>query len=98
MWKGIAIGVALVVEIALCASAQTPDQSEETKRTLTRQFLDCVTSQVITIDDFTSDVSAIARGAVSLCKAEAHAAAISEAGSQNELVPNLRAGLEASGI
>jgi hypothetical protein len=87
MWKGIAIGVALVVEIALCASAQTPDQSEETKRTLTRQFLNCVTSQVITIDDFTSDVSAIARGAVSLCKAEAHAAAISEAGSQNELVP-----------
>ena len=75
MWKGIAIGVALVVEIALCASAQTPDQSEETKRTLTRHFLDCVTSQVITIDDFTSDVSAIARGAVSLCKAEAHAAA-----------------------
>jgi hypothetical protein len=57
-----------------------------------------VTSQVITIDDFTSDVSAIARGAVSLCKAEAHAAAIFEAGSQNELVPNLRAGLEASGI
>jgi hypothetical protein len=38
MWKGIAIGVGLVVESALCASAQTPDQSEETKRTLTQQF------------------------------------------------------------
>jgi hypothetical protein len=46
MWKGIAIGVGLVVESALCASAQTPDQSEESKRTLTQQFLDCVTSQV----------------------------------------------------
>src|SRR5260370_42505988 len=71
MWKGIAIGVGLVVESALCASAQTPDQSEETKRTLTQQFLDCVTSQVITIDDLTSDVAGIARGAVSLCRAEA---------------------------
>jgi hypothetical protein len=30
MWKGIAIGVGLVVESTLCASAQTPDQSEET--------------------------------------------------------------------
>jgi hypothetical protein len=98
MWKGIAIGVGLVVESALCASAQKPDQSEETKRTLTQQFLDCVTSQVITIDDLTSDVAGIARGAVSLCKAEAHAAAVSKAGSQNELVPNLRASLEASGI
>jgi len=98
MWKGIAIGVGLVVESALSASAQTPDQSEETKRTLTQQFLDCVTSQVITIDDLTSDVAGIARGAVSLCRAEAHAAAVSKAGSQNELVPNLRAGLEASGI
>ena len=88
--------MALVVESALCASAQTPDQSEETKRTLTQQFLDCVTSQVITIDDLTSDVAGIARGAVSLCRAEAHAAAVSKAGSQNELVPNLRAGLEAS--
>ena len=97
MWKGIAIGVGLVVESALCASAQTPDHSEETKRTLTQQFLDCVTSQVITIDDLTSDVAGIARGAVSLCRAEAHAAAVSKAGSQNELVPNLRAGL-ASGI
>jgi hypothetical protein len=96
MWKGIAIGVGVVVESALCASAQT--QSEETKRTLTQQFLDCVTSQVITIDDLTSDVAGIARGAVSLCRAEAHAAAVSKAGSQNELVPNLRAGLEASGI
>jgi hypothetical protein len=67
-------------------------------RTLTQQFLDCVTSQVITIDDLTSDVAGIARGAVSLCRAEAHAAAVSKAGSQNELVPNLRAGLEASGI
>jgi hypothetical protein len=46
----------------------------------------------------TSDVAGIARGAVSLCRAEAHAAAVSKAGSQNELVPNLRAGLEASGI
>jgi hypothetical protein len=64
MWKGIAIGVALVVESAFCASAQTPAQSKETKRTLTRQFLDCVASQVITLDDFTSDVSGIARGAV----------------------------------
>src|SRR6266436_2662078 len=91
MWKGIAIGVGLVVESALCASAQTPDQSEETKRTLTQQFLDCVTPQVITIDDLTSDVAGIARGAVSLCKAEAHAATVSKAGSQNELVPNLRA-------
>ncbi len=98
MWKGIAIGVGLVVESALCASAQTPDQSEETKRTLTQQFLDCVTSQVITIDDLTSDVASIARGAVSLCRAEAHAVAVSKAGSQSELVPNLRAGLEASGI
>jgi hypothetical protein len=35
MWKGIAIGVGLVVESALCASAQT--QSEETKRTLTQR-------------------------------------------------------------
>ena|SRR5260221_1940137 len=87
MWKGIAIGVGLVVESALCASAQTPDQSEETKRTLTQQFLDCVTSEVITIDDLTSDVAGIARGAVSLCRAEAHAAAVSKAGSQNELVP-----------
>jgi hypothetical protein len=78
--------------------AQTPDQSEETKRTLTQQFLDCVTYQVITIDDLTSDVAGIARGAVSLCRAEADAAAVSKAGSQNELVPNLRAGLEASGI
>ncbi len=50
-----------------------------------------MTSQVITIDDLTSDVSAIARGGVSLCKAEADAAAVSNAGSQNELVPNLRA-------
>ena len=50
IWKGIAIGVGLVVESALCASAQTPDQSEETKRTLTQQFLDCVTSQVIEVD------------------------------------------------
>jgi hypothetical protein len=49
--EGIAIGVGLVVESALCAGAQTPDQSEETKRTLTQQFLDCVTSQAITIDD-----------------------------------------------
>src|SRR5260370_713939 len=98
MWKGIAIGVGLVVESALCASAQTPDQSEETKRTLTQQFLDCVTSQVITIDDLTSDVAGIAHGAVSLCRAEAHAAAVSKAGSQNELVPNLHACLEASGI
>jgi hypothetical protein len=98
MWKGIAIGVGLVVESALSACAQTPDQSEETKRTLTQQFLDCVTSQVITIDDLTSDVAGIARGAVSLCRVEAHAAAVSKAGSQNELVPNLRAGLEASGI
>jgi hypothetical protein len=57
-----------------------------------------VTSQVITIDDLTSDVAGIARGAVSLCRAEADAAAVSKAGSQNELVPNLRAGLEASGI
>jgi hypothetical protein len=40
--------------------------TEETKRTLTQQFLDCVTSQVITIDDLTSDVAGIARGAVSL--------------------------------
>ena len=70
MWKGIAIGVALVVESALCASAQTPDQSDETKR-ITQQFLDCVTSQVITMDDLTSDVAGIARGAVSLCRAEA---------------------------
>ena len=46
----------------------------------------------------TSDVAGIARGAVSLCRAEAHAAAVSKAGSQNELVRNLRAGLEASGI
>ena len=68
------------------------------ERTLTQQFLDCVTSQVITIDDLTSDVAGIARGAVSLCRAEAHAAAVSKAGSENELVPNLRAGLEASGI
>jgi len=98
MWKDIATGVALVVESALCANAQTPDQSEETKRTLTQQFLDCVTSQVITIDDLTSDVAGIARGAVSLCRAEAHAAPVSKAGSQSELVPNLRAGLEASGI
>ena len=97
MWKGIAIGVALVVESALCASAQTPDRSDETKR-ITQQFLDCVTSQVITIDDLTSDVAGIARGAVSLCRAEAHAAAVSKAGSQNELVPNLHAGLVASGI
>ena len=97
MWKGIAIGVGVVVESALCASAQTPDQSDETKR-ITQQFLDCVTSQVITIDDLISDVAGIARGAVSLCRAEAHAAAVSKAGSQNELVPNLRAGLEASGI
>ena len=66
--------------------------------TLTQQFLDCVTSQVITIDDLTSDVAGIARGAVSLCRAEAHAVAVSKAGSQSELVPNLRAGLEASGI
>ena len=73
MWKGIAIGVGLVVESALCASAQTPDQSDETKR-ITQQFLDCVTSQVITMDDLTSDVAGIARGAVSLCRAEAHAA------------------------
>jgi len=36
--EGIAIGVGLVVESALCASAQTPDQSEETKRTLTHSF------------------------------------------------------------
>jgi hypothetical protein len=57
-----------------------------------------VTSQVITIDDLTSDVAGIACGAVSLCRVEAHAAAVSKAGSQNELVPNLRAGLEASGI
>ena len=96
MWKGIAIGVALVVESALCASAQTPDRSDETKR-ITQQFLDCVTSQVITMDDLTSDVAGIARGAVSLCRAEAHAA-VSKAGSQNELVPNLHAGLVASGI
>jgi hypothetical protein len=98
MWKGIAIGVGLVVESALSARAQTPDQSEETKRTLTQQFLDCVTSQVISIDDLTSDLANIARGAVSLCRAEAYAAAVSKAGSQNELVPNLRASLEASGI
>ena len=97
MWKGIAIGVALVVESALSASAQTPDQSDETKR-ITQQFLDCVTSQVITMDDLTSDVAGIARGAVSLCRAEAHAAAVSKAGSQNELVPNLHAGVVASGI
>jgi hypothetical protein len=82
----------------LCANAQKPDQSEETERTLTQQFLDCVTSQAITIDDLTSNVAGIAHGAVSLCRAEAHAAAVSKAGSQNELVPNLRAGLEASGI
>ena len=44
-----------------------------------------------------SDVAGIARGAVSLCRVAAHAAAVSKAGSQNELVPNLRAGL-ASGI
>src|SRR5260370_28108205 len=91
IWKGIAIGVGLVVESALCASAQTPDQSEETKRTLTQQFLDCVTSQVITIDDLTSDVASTARGAVSLFRAQAHAAAVSKAGRPNELGPKLPA-------
>jgi hypothetical protein len=97
MWKGIAIGVALVVESALCAGAQTPDQSEETKRRLSRQFLDCVTSQVITIDDFTSDVSAICawRG---LAMQGCHAAAVSNAGSQTGAQLLRKSSLEASGV
>jgi hypothetical protein len=72
--------------------------TRKTKRALIQQFLVCVASQAVTIDDFTSDVSTIARDAVALCKAEAHTAAVSNAGSHNELVPGFRASLEASGI
>src|SRR5258708_36043340 len=98
MRKGVVVGVAVALASASCAGAQTLEQYQETKRALIRQFLDCVTSQAVTIDDFTSDVSTIARGAVVLCKAEAHAAAVSNAGSMSELVPSFRASLEASGI
>jgi hypothetical protein len=70
--------------------------TRKTKRALIQQFLVCVASQAVTIDDFTSDVSTIARDAVALCKAEAHTAAVSNAGSHNELVPGFRASLEKS--